>query len=250
MICWSCERAAGDGATCGFCDAIQPPDQKADYFDVMGVPASYALDLAAAEARFRELSRRFHPDRFVKAETRARRASLQRSVQLNEAWRAIKDPVRRAEYLLRRAGYDIGGEQGPPSPVGPTSGDANRGAGVARPGIDVPGGDQATRGQVPVPAALLGEILELREDLADARGAGDDARVQVMAGEVRARVDSALRRVADGLSQTERNHVDPARSFEAVARELIAIRYFRRFLEEVAVHDEVVAAGAEATTHA
>jgi len=62
------------------------------------VPPVYALDLADAEARFRELSRRFHPDRFAKADPRARRASLQRSVQLNEAWRTLRDPVRRADY--------------------------------------------------------------------------------------------------------------------------------------------------------
>ena len=77
---------------------------------MLGLPARYAVDLAAAEAAYKDLSRQVHPDRFATADPRARRASLARTVQLNEAWRTLKDPVRRAEYLLTRAGIDIGGE--------------------------------------------------------------------------------------------------------------------------------------------
>jgi molecular chaperone HscB len=242
VICWSCERAAGNAATCSYCHVIQPPDPKADYFGVLGVPQSYALDLDVAETLFRELSRQFHPDRFAKADPRARRASLQRSVQLNEAWRTLKDPIRRAEYVLRRAGYDIGAESGASAPA----------SAATEPGTQTGtgGGDQPAHSRIPVPPALLGEILELREELGDARAAGDDARVQEMAADMRGRIDAALRRVADGFGGVGRNQGDRAEILEAVARDLIAIRYFRRFLDEVAVHDEAIAAGAEAVTHA
>ena len=111
MICWSCQKEAGKEPLCAACGALQPPDDQADLFAVLGQPARYAVDLTAAEAAYKDMSRQVHPDRYATADPRARRASLARTVQLNLAWRTIKDPVRRAEYLLTRAGIDIGGKQ-------------------------------------------------------------------------------------------------------------------------------------------
>jgi molecular chaperone HscB len=199
MICWSCERATGAGVTCPSCGAILPPDPKADHFAVLGAERRYDLDLADLEGRFRELSRKLHPDRFAKADPRARRASLQRSVQLNEAWRTLKDPFRRAEYLLSLAGVRLGKE---------------------------------------VPAPLLMETLELREELGEARAAGDDGKIQAMAATMRARVQAAMRAVAEGLA---------AGRLDRVAAELVALRYYRRFMEEVALHDDSLSEGAPVT---
>ena len=90
MICWSCEKSAGEGVTCGACGALQPPDASADHFQVLGVERRFALDREALERRYKELTRVLHPDRFARADARARRASLARSVQLNEAWRTLR----------------------------------------------------------------------------------------------------------------------------------------------------------------
>src|SRR3954470_24528647 len=145
MICWSCEKNAGAGALCAACGALQPPDDGADLFAVLGVPARYAVDLTAAESAYKDLSRQVHPDRFATADPRARRASLARAVQLNQAWRTIKDPVRRAEYLLLRAGIDVGDKK--PSP-----------------------GDEAkATHRVAAPPAFLIEILELNDELSAAK---------------------------------------------------------------------------------
>lgn len=215
MICWSCERAAGDGETCASCSAIQPPDLGADHFRVLGVDRRFALDVKAVEARFRELSRAVHPDRFATADARARRFSMQRTVQLNEAWKTLKDPVRRAEYLLSLDGWEVGAESGASRP-GPSGG---------------------ARERIAVPPALLGEVLELREELSDAREAGHDGRVQGLARDVRQRLDASLARVANGFSAAEMS-VDKPNALTSVANDLIEIRYWRRFLDEVAVHDE------------
>jgi hypothetical protein len=61
MICWSCEKVAGTGALCAACGALQPPDDAADLFTVLGVPPRYAVDLAAAEASYKDLSRKVQP---------------------------------------------------------------------------------------------------------------------------------------------------------------------------------------------
>ena len=215
MICWSCERAAGDGETCASCGAIQPPDLGADHFRVLGVARAFAIDPKAVEARFRELSRVVHPDRFATADPRARRFSMQRTVQLNEAWKTLKEPVRRAEYLLSLDGWEVGAESG-----------ASR-----------PGANAGERERIAVPPALLGEVLELREELSDAREAGDDGRVQKLARGVRDRLEAALARVASGFAAAETS-ADRAAALAGVANDLIEIRYWRRFLDEVAVHDE------------
>jgi len=210
---------------------------------VLGVPRTYGLDLAEAERRFREASRRFHPDRFAKADPRARRASLQRTVQLNEAWKTLRDPVRRAEYLLRLAGTDIGGEEG-------ASRRPLAGAGAAARTATDTGTAAAARELIPVPAALLGEILELREALAEARDTDDDRRVQNMANDVRSRLNAALARVAATLTRAEQSPAESVEALGVAAGELMAIRYFRRFLDEVSVHDEGVASGGEEARHA
>jgi molecular chaperone HscB len=185
-----------------------PPDPKADHFRVLGVEGKFALDLEDLERRYKELTRLLHPDRFARADERARRASLQRSMQLNQAWRTLKDPVRRAEYLLSLAGVEVAGEEG-----------------TSRRTL---GGGQV---RLPVAPALLMEVLELREGLAEARAAGDDARVAALAALVRGRREKALRAVATVFEQRSPD-------LEAIARDLVAVRYYDRFLDEVAVHEE------------
>jgi molecular chaperone HscB len=199
MICWSCQRAVASGVTCPSCGAILPPDLKADHFAVLGVERRYDVDPSDLEARYRELTRKFHPDRFAKADPQARRASLQRSVQLNEAWRTLKDPIKRAEYLVSSSGVAIAGA---------------------------------------VPPALLMETLELREELGDARAAGDDRKVQAMARAMSLRLRGAMQEVAQDLT---------AGRFQSAADRLVAIRYHRRFMDEVALHDEAIADAAPAT---
>jgi molecular chaperone HscB len=225
VICWSCERATGDDALCASCGAIQPAEPGADHFETLGLPARYALDLKAAEERFRNASRALHPDRFATADPRARRFATGRTVQLNEAWRTVKDPGRRAEYLLARAGFEVAAE-----------------AGASRPGA------AGTREKIAVPPALLGEILDLREELADARAAGDDAHVQKLARDVRGRLNAVMERVAAGFERAEgeqKGSSQELRALEIVTHDLIEIRYLRRFLDEVDAHDEAVAAAGE-----
>jgi molecular chaperone HscB len=241
VICWSCERAAGDGHTCVNCGAVQPPDPSADFFRVLGVPRKYSLDLGDAEARFKELSRQLHPDRFAQADARARRASLQHSVLLNEAWRTIRDPVRRAEYLLRLVDHGLDAEEGAGRGAGLVTATA---AGAAtRATAHAPAGEGATppRGPAAASPALLGEILDLREVLAQARAEGDDARVLAMAVDIRGRVDAALARVAAALGRAEVESTAAPAAWEEASRELVPIRYFRRFLDEVAIYEDAIA---------
>src|SRR3954447_26645826 len=88
----------------------------ADPFKTLGVEARFDLDRPALEQRHRELSKALHPDRYVGAPAAERRMSLSRAIDVNEAFRVLKDPIRRAEALLRRAGAAVG-ETSEPKPA-------------------------------------------------------------------------------------------------------------------------------------
>ena len=80
-----------------------------DYFTALGLPRKLAIDLQDLERRYYELSRRFHPDFFQTASTRERLVSLENSALVNKAYRTLRDPLSRAEYLVKLES-DTGGD--------------------------------------------------------------------------------------------------------------------------------------------
>ncbi len=103
--CWSC----GEMRAAHFCDAcgkVQPPFPT-DYFSFFGLPRKLDLDLTALERDFYRLSRNLHPDLFGRASAREQQWSLEKSSQLNDAYRTLKDPIARTEYLLRIEGVRL-----------------------------------------------------------------------------------------------------------------------------------------------
>jgi molecular chaperone HscB len=202
VICWSCQKAAGDGMLCVHCKAVQPVDPKSDFFRVLGIPTAFNLDSEDLEKRYKELTKILHPDRFARSDPQARRASLERSVQLNEAWQTLKDPVRRAEYMLSLQGID----------VGQTAGLGKR----------EHAGEHAT---LPVPPVLLMEVLELREALAIAHAAGDVYETEALIATVRSRLSVVMEDVAKAFAEEKPG-------WSAIAARLVTVRYYRRFLDE------------------
>ena len=77
------------------------------HFELFGVPAAFRLDVAALERAYRDIQSRVHPDRFAHAGDAERRASLQWTTRVNEAYRTLKDPVQRAKHLLELHGVDV-----------------------------------------------------------------------------------------------------------------------------------------------
>ena len=200
------------------CKAILPPEtgseagpeERLDRFAVLGLPRKFEVDLGAVEAAYKDLSRQLHPDRFAKADPRARKAALARTVEINDAWRTVKDPLRRAEYLLELAGYALGG--------GEKSAEMSK-----------------TR-KVSAPPTFLVEILELRDELAAAQQTGDAVKVAFMTEEVRGRAAAAMKTIGISLDG------GTPESLDAAARALMSLRYYQRFLDEVTAHEERSAA--------
>src|SRR5258706_1515197 len=104
--CWWCGsmRAAH---YCQACGKVQPA-APVDYFSFFGLPRKLSLDVPALERDFYALSRKLHPDLHVQSSTaEERKWSVEKSSQLNDAYRTLKDPVARTEYLLRLQGVDL-----------------------------------------------------------------------------------------------------------------------------------------------
>lgn len=133
-----------------------------DPFEVLGLPRTFGVDLRAAEKTHRELSRALHPDKYASAGVSERRDALNKAADVNEAWRIVRDPVRRAEALFQLAGVEVG----------------------------------ETKEPKPDPELLM-EVLEKREALADAKAARDVAKVQALEEEI----DAREKKIEESLSK-------------------------------------------------
>jgi len=137
-----------------------------DPFVTLGIARSFDVDLAAVEKVHRELSRALHPDRYLGASATERRAALSKAVEVNEAWRIVRDPIRRAEALLALRGLKVG-EDG--------------------------------RGPKPDPEFLM-EMLEQREALSEAKAAQDLTGAMRMAGAIELRMAEVERSMSQAFA--------------------------------------------------
>lgn len=103
--CWSCGsmRAAH---FCESCGKVQPP-APVDYFTFFGLPRKLKLDVAVLEKDFYELSRKLHPDLNAQSGSQEQEWSLEQSSMLNDAYRTLRDPIKRTEYLLHLEGVEL-----------------------------------------------------------------------------------------------------------------------------------------------
>jgi molecular chaperone HscB len=100
-MCWHCQSDIGGEYFCGQCVKVQPLSKDIDYFTCLGLPRKLNIDTGTLETKFYEMSRAFHPDFFEGKTEMERAVSLANSATLNQAYRTLKDPILRVEYLLR-----------------------------------------------------------------------------------------------------------------------------------------------------
>jgi molecular chaperone HscB len=103
--CWSCGDMRAEHF-CGECGHVQPA-LPTDFFSFFGLPRMLQLDEAALEHEFYALSRKLHPDVYSRSTAREQAWSLEKTSQLNDAYRTLKDPISRTEYLLMLEGIQL-----------------------------------------------------------------------------------------------------------------------------------------------
>jgi len=85
-----------------------PVSLSQDYFSFFGISRKLSVDTSDLQSRFYSLSRQFHPDRFARGTAADQQYALDATALLNDAYRVLRDPIQRAEYLLTQEGFDIG----------------------------------------------------------------------------------------------------------------------------------------------
>jgi molecular chaperone HscB len=103
--CWSC-GAMRAAHFCGSCGKVQPP-APVDYFTFFGLPPKLNVNVPALEKDFYEFSRKLHPDLSARASSQEQQWSLEQSSLLNDAYRTLRDPIKRTQYLLRLEGVEL-----------------------------------------------------------------------------------------------------------------------------------------------
>jgi molecular chaperone HscB len=154
VACWSCSVAHNESTLfCPDCSKIQPPSS-GDYFSVFGLTPRLNIDLPVLEQEFHRLSRRLHPDRFARASENEKEWSLADTALLNDAYRTLKDPLRRTEYLLKLEGAELGAATG-----------ASSDAALLQDKEKIQNQEKTSR----VPADLLEEVFDLNMQLEEMR---------------------------------------------------------------------------------
>jgi len=152
-------------------------DPSKNHFDLFGLPVAFVLDVAELSGRYRELQRVVHPDRYASAPQQEQRVALQQATQVNEAYETLRDPLKRAVYLLQLQGVDT---------------------------------DQETA--TTRDAAFLMQQMELREALAEIRSAPDPvARLDDLMREIGAMLNSQVGELAMQLETGTPEQLEAAR---------------------------------------
>jgi molecular chaperone HscB len=151
--------------------------RQGDYFDLFAIPRKLWIEMSALEKKFLELSWKLHPDKFVNASAEEQELSLKRSSELNDAYRVLRDPVARVEYLLELEGMRKEGEH-----------------------------------KQQAPPELLEEVFELNEsldELRDAKASGSDL------ASLKSRLESAEKNFQEKLGEVDAQLQETARQWDA-----------------------------------
>jgi molecular chaperone HscB len=176
LVCWSCHERTLGTHFCSSCGKMLQLPQQSDYFAMFEIPRKLWLEMGALEQKFLQLSWKLHPDNFVNSTPEEREISLKRSSELNDAYRTLRDPVGRVEYLLSIEGMRKEG--------------ANK--------------QQA-------PSNLLEEVFELNEsldELREAKASGGDL------GALKHRLESAEKNFQEKLNEVDSQLRDSAREWD------------------------------------
>ncbi|MCG8557949.1 MAG: Fe-S protein assembly co-chaperone HscB [Proteobacteria bacterium] len=180
-----------------------------DPFAALGLPRRYDIATDELEGRYRQLQRALHPDRHVRASPGERRLRLAKAMEVNEAFRTLRDELQRANVLLELWGTR--GETKPP----------------------------------PDPEFLM-RIMQLREALSEAKTTHEASRVRSLADRVGAMREEEIQVLRDGFRKLEgaRANGDRSHDIERLEQALGRLRFYQRFLDETALAEETLAASA------
>jgi molecular chaperone HscB len=188
-----------------------------NFYAFFGIEPKLRLDLEALQKRFYELSRTWHPDRFTRKSPGEQAEALEATSILNDGYRTLRDPVKRAEYLLTEEGFPIG--------------------------------EQRSKD---VPPELLEEVFELNMALEELRSGDDSARPQLESAKqnftgMRASVDAELEKLFGKYDASEPQSETAKQALHEIRGVLNRRRYIENLIRDVDRALNPSAAGAQST---
>jgi molecular chaperone HscB len=192
LVCWNCHERTLGTHFCSSCGKLLQLPQGIDYFALFEMPRQLWIEMSGLEQKFLQLSWKLHPDNFVNASEQERELSLKRSSELNDAYRTLRDPIARVEYLLAIEGERKEGEK-----------------------------------KQQAPPELLEEVFELNEsldELREAKASGEDL------AELKSRLEAEEKNFqeklheVDGELQAAAREWDAALKGDAATRKKIMVR--------------------------
>jgi len=177
LVCWNCHERALGTHFCSSCGKLLQLPQAVDYFALFEMPRKLWIEMGALEQKFLQLSWKLHPDNYVNATEQEREFSLKRSSELNDAYRTLRDPIARVEYLLAIEGERKEGEK-----------------------------------KQQAPPELLEEVFELNEsldELREAKASGEDLT------ELKARLETAEKNFQEKLHEVDEQLKATAHEWDA-----------------------------------
>jgi molecular chaperone HscB len=186
LVCWNCHERTLGTHFCSGCGKLLQLPQAVDYFALFEMPRQLWIEMNGLEQKFLQLSWKLHPDNFVNATEQERELSLKHSSELNDAYRTLRDPVGRVEYLLAIEGARKEGEH-----------------------------------KQQAPPELLEEVFELNEsldELREAKASGSDLVA------LKSRIESAEKKFQQKLSKVDAELQSAAREWDAALQADAATR--------------------------
>jgi len=186
LVCWNCHERTLGTHFCSSCGKLLQLPQAVDYFALFEMPRKLWIEMGALEQKFLQLSWKLHPDNYVNASEKEREFSLKRSSELNDAYRTLRDPISRVEYLLAIEGERKDGEK-----------------------------------KQQAPAELLEEVFELNEsldELREAKASGEDLTA------LKERLEAAEENFQEKLKEVDGELQSAAREWDAALQADHAIR--------------------------
>jgi molecular chaperone HscB len=176
LVCWSCHERTIGTHFCSSCGKVLQVPERSDYFAMFEMPRKLWIEMSALEQKFLQLSWKLHPDNFVNATAEEREISLKRSSELNDAYRTLREPVARVEYLLA-----------------------------------IEGARKEGQNKQQAPPELLEEVFELNEsldELREAKSSGSDTAI------LKQRLEAAEKNFETKLSEVDAQLQNTAREWD------------------------------------
>jgi len=198
--CRRCDRPMKDVLVCDYCHSLNPAAIGADYFTLLGLPQQFDLEEDLLQERFLALNRHAHPDLHGQDSPEVQQLAMRISAAVNDAYRTLKSPASRAEYLLELMGGKSSAE------------------------------DKS------VPDGFLDTIMMMQEELADAKAGGDEGEVARLRAVLTTQHDGLIRRIAGLFGELqEAVGCEAVRSdlTGEIRQQLNAVSYVKKLLSQI-----------------